>query len=303
MNKKADITALVTSNIAIGPCFYCLTLKPDANSQELMAKTMPGQFGQIKIEDLSSPKDNKFPVKQNILRKPFSFSAIDIDSDGTVSVKMLYCVLGSGTERMTTLKKGDSVKLLAPLGNGFTVRDDQKNAILVGGGMGAAPLQSLAQYIQRKRPKIQVYAFIGAKTVKGLPFFHTHDHLEQGKVVTDIAEFGQYGTQTFIATDDGSAGFKGVVTDLLDKKLKELDVNKDKSTIYTCGPEIMMYHAARFARHNDFKCQVSLERRMACGIGLCQSCAVECKVPGESETMYKLCCKDGPVFDAEEVKW
>ncbi len=302
MAKKADIQAQVCSNISIGPCFYCLTLKALPEHSQIIGKALPGQFAQLKIDNLSNPENSKFPPKQSILRKPFSFSAIK-NKDGQVYVDILYCVLGSGTEKMTTLQQGDFVRFLGPLGNNFTISDDLETAILVAGGMGAAPLQFLAQYLNEKHPEKQVYAFIGAKAVKGLPFFHAHDHLEKGKIVTEIEEFAKFGAKTFIATDDGSAGFKGFVTELLDQKLPSLIKDKSKTMIYTCGPEPMMRAVAQYANKNDFKCQVSLERMMACGIGLCQSCAVECKVPGQSDTIYKLCCKDGPIFDSMEVSW
>lgn len=303
MSIKTDIRAKVVSNTAIGPCFYCLTLEPLADYQKIIAKTLPGQFCQVQIENLSSPQDSKFPSKQSILRKPFSFSALDIDNKGIIRLKILYCVLGSGTEKMTTLAPGDDLNFLAPLGNSFNISDDLETAILVAGGMGAAPLQYLTQYLQRKHPEKKIIAFIGARAVKGLPFFHTHDHLEKGKIITEIEEFAQYGAKTYISTDDGTAGFKGFVTELMDQTLLKLGINKDKSMIYTCGPELMMHAVADFAHKNDYKCQVSLERMMACGIGLCQSCAVECNQTGSDDTIYRLCCKDGPIFNSQEVHW
>jgi len=270
---------------------------------KIMAGAQPGQFAEFRVDELGAPAEtNKnYANKQVLLRRPFSFSCVDTIGE-EVFAEILYCVLGAGTLRMTTLKKGDSVNLIGPLGRGFTVNGGCKNAILVGGGMGAAPLQSLAQYLHDNHKDIEMHAFIGAQDAKGLPFFHVHEHLEQGKVVEDIIEFDRYGAKTYISTDDGSAGMKGFVTELWGKWLGENKINTADTVVYACGPEIMMEAVAKMAAEAGLACQVSLERVMGCGIGICQSCAVECKCGGD-ESVYKLCCKDGPVFDASEVVW
>jgi dihydroorotate dehydrogenase electron transfer subunit len=116
-----------------------------------------------------------------------------------------------------------------------------------------------------------------------------------------IREFARYGIESIIATDDGSAGFHGLVTDCFLLWLKENRVEAKNAIIYSCGPEPMLAKVARIARERGIDCQVSMERRMACGIGVCQSCAVECRFEGSNETVYKMCCEDGPVFDAKQV--
>jgi dihydroorotate dehydrogenase electron transfer subunit len=302
MSEKAEIKANIISNKAIGPCFCKLSLRIPEQYHPIMSRFLPGQFAQVAIENLGSPANPRFSPRQSVLRKPFSFSSVEITKNHIIA-HILYCVLGPGSEKMTTIKAGDEISMIAPLGTSFTVSDDLETALLVGGGMGAVPLQSLAEYIHKNHPKKRMIAFIGARAVKGLPFFHTHDHLEKGKIVTEIEEFEKYGAKTYIATDDGSAGVKGFVTELLADKVRELSIKPENTMIYTCGPEPMMKAVAGFAHKNNFKCQVSLERMMACGIGLCQSCAVECSQPGQTETVYKLCCKDGPVFDSAEVCW
>lgn len=297
---KALLNPKVVSNVLIGTCFYKLRMVFTGDDAKIMSNALPGQFAEVRVDDLASPDANT-SNKQVLLRRPFSFSCAETIGD-EVFAEILYCVLGAGTLRMTTLKKDDTISIIAPLGNSFTIDDSCKTAILVGGGMGAAPLQILAQYLHDNHKEINMHAFIGAQDAKGLPFFHVHEHIEQGKVVEDIIEFSKYGAKTYISTDDGSAGMKGFVTQLWSKWLDENEINIDDTTVYTCGPEVMMQTVTKIAAQNKLPCQASLERMMGCGIGLCQSCAVECKC-SNNETVYKLCCKDGPVFDASEVVW
>ena len=110
------------------------------------------------------------------------------------------------------------------------------------------------------------------------------------------------GIKTCIATDDGSYGHHGFVTDCLERHVQGLSPSaRDKTMIYACGPEPMLAKVAGIALSSDIGCQLSMEQRMACGINLCQGCAIECRVPGSNETVYRMCCKDGPIFDAREV--
>ena len=300
---KAQLNPKIVSNVLIGTCFYKIRMVFEGADAKIMSSAKPGQFAEVRVDQLAAPAEHteNHTNKQVLLRRPFSFSCVEI-FDGEVFAEILYCVLGAGTLRMTTLKKGDSIDLIGPLGTGFTVDDNCKNAILVGGGMGAAPLQSLAQYLHDNHKDINMHAFIGAQDAKGLPFFHVHKHLEQGNVVEDIIEFSKYGAKTYISTDDGSAGMKGFVTDLWGKWLGENEINIEDTVVYACGPEVMMAAVAKMSSEAKLACQVSLERIMGCGIGICQSCAVQCKCSGD-ESVYKLCCKDGPVFDASEVVW
>ena len=116
-----------------------------------------------------------------------------------------------------------------------------------------------------------------------------------------LAEFAKYGIESHLATDDGSVGFAGFVTDALIERLKTNPHSAPDTIIYSCGPEQMLAKIAQIAQEHNIDCQLSMERRMACGIGLCQSCAVECKIDDSNQTVYKMCCKDGPVFDSKEV--
>jgi NAD(P)H-flavin reductase len=166
--------------------------------------------------------------------------------------------------------------------------------------MGTPPLQHLAQVLTARTDRVEVIAFAGAKTAEGLPFEGRLDGISQ-QLGFCLPEFARYGVESLVATDDGSAGHRGLVTDHLGEWLAQRSIVPDEMMICACGPEAMLAAVARIAREKNIDCQVSMEQRMACGIGVCQSCAVECRVPGSSETIYKLCCEHGPVFDASEI--
>jgi dihydroorotate dehydrogenase electron transfer subunit len=168
--------------------------------------------------------------------------------------------------------------------------------------MGIPPLLHFAKHIitGSQNPKLDIIAFAGAKTAKELPFESCLDEISQ-QLGFSLPEFARFGVESFIATDDGSAGYHGFVTNCLAEWLSKSSLPAKDIIIYSCGPESMLSNMAQLAKEKNIDCQLSLERRMACGIGLCQSCAVECRVTGSNETIYKMCCKDGPVFDSKEV--
>ncbi|MEJ2703178.1 MAG: hypothetical protein P8Z79_12115, partial [Sedimentisphaerales bacterium] len=227
-----------------------------------------------------------------------SFCEVTSEREKTFA-ELLYCVVGPATLRMTTLSPGGALSVMGPLGRGFRIPDHTKRVLLVGGGMGTPPLQHLAQTLTR-RNDVEVSAFAGAKTAKALPY---EGHLESisQQVGFSLPEFARYGVESLVATDDGSAGYHGLVTDCLLQWLEQSDVIADETIICACGPETMLARIAEIAVEKSIDCQVSMERRMACGINICQGCAVECRIPGSNETYYKMCCQDGPVFDVSEV--
>ena len=153
--------------------------------------------------------------------------------------------------------------------------------------MGSPPVQHLANVLARNYPDIEVIAIAGAKTKDKLPF--------------DAGNFSKCGTRCVITTDDGSAGLAGFVTEHLEKFLYEKQQQKEQIIIYGCGPEEMLAKVVDIANSRSIDCQISMERIMACGFGICQGCAVECKVEGSNETIYKMCCTDGPVFNSRDI--
>ena len=214
----------------------------------------PGQFIQVRL-----------PSDEFTLRRPFG-----IVSNNHGAVKMFYRVVGRGTEYLTTVKAGTMINLLGALGNGFNILKKSK-ILLVGGGLGLAPLIFAASEAE------SVDVLIGGKNADEANFW--------------AAEFKGLVDNLYIATDDGSVGTHGFVTELLPKVLSA----SKYSAILTCGPEIMMKRVATLAKENNIPCQVSLEKRMGCGLGACLSCSID-TIRGRRKI-----CKDGPIFNAEEV--
>jgi len=305
-SAKGLFKAAVSSNKQIGERFYRLRLEFSGEAAKLFANFRPGQFAELDLCGAAMPSAENIPEdlidsaeRKILLRRPFSFTDVTVDGDKAFA-EVLYCVVGPATLRMTTLSAGDSVSVIGPLGNGFRLPDGKKTALLVGGGMGVPPLLHLAQLLVADCPDINVIAFAGAKTAKELPFENKLDKISQ-QLGFSLPEFAIYGVESLVATDDGSAGYHGFVTDCLTEWLGQSGLAGKNMIICSCGPEAMLAKVAAIAEQKNIDCQVSMERRMACGIGLCQSCAVECRVNGSNETVYKMCCKDGPVFDSREV--
>lgn len=303
---KGCFSAVVNVNKKIGPRFYKLVLHLYRKAAEAFAKTQPGQFIEIDLSSAALPPDRQIPdnladtVKRGvILRRPFSFSDVDPREDKTV-LEIIYCTVGPASLRLTTVKPGEKLNILGPLGNGFTIPENKTAALLAAGGMGAPPIQHLAKILSQQHSEIYTVAFAGAKSKTELPFEGKMDEISE-QIGYPIHAFAKYGVESQVATDDGSAGFNGPVTDCVANWLNENEKPPAEVIIYACGPEPMLKEIAKLAKEKNIDCLISAERRMACGIGLCQSCAVECKVPNSNKTVYKLCCKDGPVFDAKEV--
>jgi dihydroorotate dehydrogenase electron transfer subunit len=333
---KGPFEATVVFNKPLRQKFYRLGLQFAGPGAEAFAKTRPGQFAQFDLSHIALPAAEAIPeelkdevARQILLRRPFSFARVAKEvipsahpapgqmvhpkpvssgagpsthiGAGKIIVEVVYCVLGPATLRMTTLVKGNSINIIGPLGNGFTVPAGKKRALLVAGGMGSPPLEHLAQVLTAEHPAMDAIAFAGAKTKDDMPFEKPLDNLSR-EIGFWLKEFGRYSISSFVATDDGSAGFKGFVSACIMDWLSQnaISFNPAEAIIYACGPRSMLTTIAKLARDKKIACQISMEEMMACGIGLCQSCAVKCKADGGSET-YKLCCKDGPVFDAKEI--
>jgi dihydroorotate dehydrogenase electron transfer subunit len=306
VTSKGIFNAVVYANKQIGRRFYRLSLEFSAEAASAFAKARPGQFAELDLSSTALPKVENIPEDLNdaagrkiLLRRPFSFADVTVKNDKT-TVEILYCVVGPASLRMTTLSAGNTVSVIGPLGNGFQIPKGKKMFLLVAGGMGAGPLIHLAKVLTADYPSIEVTAFAGAKTADELPFERRLDQISQ-EIGFAVPEFARYGIKSLIATDDGSAGFGGLVTNCFSQWLGQNKPAGRDTIIFGCGPEAMLAQLAKTAKEKNMDCQVSMERMMACGIGLCQSCAVECKVADSNETIYKLCCEDGPVFDGKEV--
>ena len=246
--KKIFDTEII-SNVEVAEKIFRLEI----SAQELSEIARAGQFVQVKISE------------EFTLRRP-----LGIASAKNGVVKIFYRINGRGTKFLSTKKSGEHLNILGALGNGFNTNVDGR-ILLVGGGMGAAPLLSAAEKLGAAD------ILIGGKNSDEVNFWIKEFQPEVGKI--------------FITTDDGSRGSKGFVTALLPEVL-DYD---NFSAIYTCGPEIMMRGVAKIAAENNLPCYVSLERRMACGLGACLSCSID------TASGRKKVCKDGPVFDAAEI--
>jgi dihydroorotate dehydrogenase electron transfer subunit len=207
-------------------------------------------------------------------------------------VEMLYEVVGTGTKLLSQEKAGGHLDVIGPLGNGFflprTTNDERRTTILVAGGVGVAPLVALAENLAYSveriadRKKRKTHVLIGAKT-------KSHILCEK--------DFKKIGCEIKVSTEDGSKGKKGLITDVLTDFLR-ITHDARRMTIYACGPHPMLKAVARISSLMDVPCQVSLEEKMACGVGVCLGCPAKMKAGG-----YKMVCKDGPVFDAKEIAW
>lgn len=196
------------------------------------------------------------------------------------SLELLYAVAGKGTELLSQKQKDEELDVLGPLGNGFSLDGEAENIILIGGGMGVAPLLALAESLV-KRKKGKMHIIIGAKTKD---------------LVLCEKEFGDLGVKVHISTEDGSYGKQGLATDALDNLL--LTIHYQLSTvIYACGPKSMFRKVAEICKPLHIACQGSWEENMGCGIGACHGCAVKTK------NGYQRTCCDGPVFNLSEIEW
>lgn len=247
--------AIVVDSKQISANIFDLTIK----APEIAEGAKAGQFVEIYPND-----------KSLILPRPISICEINKDM-GTL--RLVYQVVGKGTDLFSKLEEGDEIRVIGSCGNGYSLSDKEEH-LLVGGGIGVPPLLQTLKELK------------GNKTV--ILGFRSGSFL--------VEEFEKYGAKVYVATDDGSVGFKGNVVELL----KTLDLKPD--VIYSCGPKIMLKFLSEFADENNIPCQVSMEERMACGIGACVGCVVKIKSE-EDDWTYKKVCKDGPVFDSKEVIW
>jgi len=298
--------AKVVSNEAIRGDFRRLSLEFSGAGAEAFGSVRPGQFAQLELADVGLPAMEQIPEelrdvsrRKILLRRPFSFYDVNV-KDNKAVVRILYRVVGPATVRMMAIKHEDFLNVLGPLGNGFKIAGDKHKAVLVAGGMGVPPLIHLAKILTAEANDIEVVALAGAKSADALPFGRPLDEISQN-LGYSIGEFAKFGIVSQVSTDDGSAGYKGLVTDCLAEWLDGVKERPDEVVVYGCGPEQMLAKTVELAKKYNVDCQVSMERRMACGFGVCQSCAVKCRDNNGGEDYYKMCCQDGPVFDGREV--
>jgi dihydroorotate dehydrogenase electron transfer subunit len=276
----------------------CRDLGIDYSADELLEWT-PGSVPQFHDQEMLAPLA--------FLRRPFSLAGRRDTTTG-VELEIIHRVVGVGTDWLSRLMPGDQVSLLGPLGNRFTLPAKDQTAILIGGGVGIPPMLYLAQKLRGH----QAVAFCGATTKDLLALSIASDADVNGITPTGcIREFAEQSIPSIITTDDGSYGFRGFVTQALEKWLDaQAGRSQLPAVIYTCGPEPMMKRVAEIATTRGIPCQIAVERAMACGMGTCQSCCIRVKKPDPAKPplagkdwCWRLACTDGPVFTAEELLW
>lgn len=279
MHTKAEI--LINQKIA--PDYFRMVLSLEGYKGTIRA----GQFFHIRAGSDYDP----------LLRRPLSVHRLGPKSN---LVELLYKVVGKGTQLMSRRSKATYLDVIGPLGNGFKISAETPDFILIAGGMGIAPLMALADELAKLR-KRSITVILGAKT---------REHITCKRELMDL------GAKVAVVTEDGSEGEKGLATDILKDIIEQFDVRKtgypstSKDTarftigdyrpeagLYACGPMAMLKEVAKICRYYRLQAQASLEERMGCGLGACLGCVVK------TGAGYKRVCKDGPVFNLEEVLW
>lgn len=254
--KKYILDLEIVENKTLGNGQFLLRLT-DKNTLPEMA---PGQFVEVKVDG----------GEGILLRRPISINYVDRNNN---ELWLLIQIAGRGTEMLSHVKAGDTLNVVLPLGNGFTMPAADENCILIGGGVGIAPLLYLGEEMKRRGCKVTF--LLGART----------------KALLSELEFFKAVGEVYVTTEDGSEGEIGFVTNHSILNGTRFD------RIYTCGPSPMMKAVVKYARENGIDCEVSLENRMACGVGACLCCV-------EKTTEGHVCvCKEGPVLNAERLLW
>lgn len=280
-SDPAMITANVIVNRRVAAGHFLLSLRVAPS----FSTPAPGQFIMLKVPDTCDP----------LLGRPFSIHDFKRRED-CAEMEILYRVAGRGTMLLSRLPPSGEVEIIGPLGQGFAIVPERKNVVLIAGGVGVAPLSFLAGYysdfigrngaISRVRglPR-RIICYLGARTSDALV------GLERLEALCEEIRIG---------TDDGSRGYHGNITELFHKDMGFY--SPEDAVIYACGPAPMLKALAEIFAGEMISCQVSMEERMACGLGACLGCAISVK-GADGEIAYKRVCKDGPVFSIHDIVW
>lgn len=253
--NKFEEMATVVRQEEIATDIYSMWLR----TEQIAAHAKAGQFLSVYCNEGS-----------RLLPRPISICEIDKENN---MIRLVYRIAGKGTEEFSNWKAGMQVKVVGPLGNGFTLKD--KKAFLIGGGIGIPPMLELAKQLSCEKQIVVGYR---------------NDELF---LLDELKKYGE----VYVATEDGSVGTKGNVLDAI----RENGLNAD--IIYACGPTPMLRALKEYAQANDIECWISMEERMACGIGACLACVCKSKeTDAHSNVKNKRICKEGPVFLAGEVE-
>ena len=268
---KPYISAKVVSQRETVGGHFLIVLKVPASFRE----SSPGQFVMVRMPNTDTP----------FLSRPFSIYSV-YSQDKETFLEILYKVAGRGTAVFSGLRKGNVLNVLGPLGKGFDVPPQCDKIVLIAGGVGIAPLSFLAQRCEKDHNGPEIICYAGAGSLESL---------------VGIDRIEGMCSAVKISTDDGSWGYRGKVTELFIRDM-DLYVNNG-SRLYSCGPVPMLRRLQELVEGRPpVVCQVSLEERMACGIGACQGCVVKVRSGSAGKGLPRV-CKEGPVFDICEVEF
>ena len=268
-----NLKTIILSNQEISPNYYRMRILAPGYH----ATALAGQFVMFRVQRSLPP----------LLRRPFGIfrtGFLPPDCDGMPPkefIELVYKVVGLGTEIMRDLHHGDQIELLGPLGRGFDLGAPDEEKILVGGGIGLVPLYMLAEKLANPS---QARLLMGGRTRDD---------------IIAVTEFERLGVETYVSTEDGSLGEGGLVTQVLERKLRKYP----QATVYACGPMPMIDAVRQICQRHQVPLQVSLEALMACGVGACLGCVVKGAGHSEETPRYLCTCKEGPVFAAEQLDW
>ena len=242
--------------------------KFSVDAKEIVELANPGNFIEIRINENSDP----------FLRRPISIYNLD-KKNGVL--EFIFQVKGKGTELLAKKKEEDKIDIIGPLGNGTFKFEEYKNIAVIGGGIGIFPLYELSK--QAKNAGKKVYTYLG---------FRNKD------LVTLEKEFEDVSTILTITTDDGSYKNSGFAINYLENDLEKNNID----CIYACGPLPMLKAVKKLAEEKEIPCQISLEEKMGCGMGVCLGCAVRTATSTDDNPQYLHVCKAGPVFNCKMVQ-
>jgi len=262
-NSRASLKGTVSESRRIAENHVLLSIAAD----DVFESAVPGQFVMIRAQNRGFP----------FLGRPISIYGLR-RTKRNVAIELLIRVVGAGTSVLADLTEGDRVYLIGPLGNGYAFFPDKKNIIIVAGGIGIAPLAFLADAYSRAGAQ-RVLCYFGARSKDQL---------------IGLERLKRTCSKVLLSTEDGSTGHFGMITDLFESDVKKFD--REETAVYVCGPESMLAKMQSIVKKYPVPCQVSVEERMACGLGACLGCAVRMKNGG-----YRRACKEGPVFDIDDV--
>ncbi|VTS01951.1 dihydroorotate dehydrogenase electron transfer subunit [Tuwongella immobilis] len=270
------VTAIVLENVPLAERTFRIRLA----APQVAATMRPGQFLMLRLPGRTDP----------LLGRPFAlYDTVLNDAGECVALDVVYLVLGKMTRPLSELQAGDAIEVLGPLGNGFLPIPPAKSVWMIAGGIGQTPFLATTRWLRGTRG----YAGDAPRQLaEQVEFFYG---VRSASFAAGVADFAAAGATVSLASDDGSIGHHGRVTELLPN-------DRRPDAILTCGPEPMLKAVARWALERGIPCQVSLETPMACGVGICFSCVTKVQLP-QSGWDYKRVCVEGPIFSADSLFW